>query len=54
MFLPEKKKEEHKADRKEEMIEEKKKDTSHAFNEKHTGTNTYNRRLQTRMLCLKT
>lgn len=29
------KKEGHKADRKEGMIEEEKKDTSHAFNEKH-------------------
>lgn len=55
VFLQEEKKnEEHKADRKEGMIEDGKKDTSHAFNEKHACTNTYNRRRQKRMLCLIT
>lgn len=48
------KKEGHKADRKEGMIEEEKKDTSHAFNEKHACANTYNKRVQKRMLCLIT
>lgn len=45
MFLQaEKKNEKHKADRKKGRIEEKKKDTSHASNEKHACSNTYNRK----------